>query len=231
MKFVYIDSGTFTMGSPKNEPERKMDEREHQVILTQGFYMQTTEVTQRQWRAVMHSNPSRFTDCGPDCPVEKVSWDDTMAFINKLNQMDKKATCRLPTEAEWEYAARAGTKTPFAFGDCLSTDQANYNGTEPYDGCPKGRIRKTTMNVGSFKPNTWDLFDMHGNVWEWCQDWYGDYQEGVDPKGLPSGTLRVVRGGGWAFPAGMCRAASRHGIKPGDRDNKLGFRLVLLPSQ
>ena len=150
MEFVYIEPGTFMMGSPSNEPRRDNDERQHRVTLTKGFYMQTTEVTQGQWKAVMWNNPSYFKNCGDDCPVEQVSWNNVQQFINKLNQREGSDICRLPTEAEWEYSCRSGTDTPFSFGQCLSTDQANYNGNYPLPGCSKGKYRETTISVARF---------------------------------------------------------------------------------
>ncbi len=227
--FVYIKPGMFMMGSPLNEKERKDHERLHKVTLTKGFYMHITEVTQGQWKAVMGSNPSRFEHCGDDCPVENVTWNDVQKFIHKLNKRSSKKTYRLPTEAEWEYAARAGTTTPFNSGDYLSTDDANYNGEKPYSSCSKGQYRKKTISVRSFQPNSWGLYDMHGNVWEWCQDWLGDYSisDVIDPTGPPRGSLRVIRGGSWHFPLRYCRSAYRYG---GDVDGHapyLGFRLVL----
>jgi formylglycine-generating enzyme required for sulfatase activity len=234
MRFVYIPPGTFVMGSPDDEPERFEDEKQHQVTLTKGFYMQTTEVSQGQWQEVMGSNPSYFKECGNDCPVEKVSWYDAQDFIEKLNAKEDIGKYRLPTEAEWEYAARAGTQTPFFFGRCLSTDQANYNGNYPLEGCPKGKYRETTLKVGSLQPNAWGLFDMHGNVWEWCEDYYGNYpdsKELTDPIGPSKGSHRVVRGGGWAGSAGVCRSAFRGRFAPVDRGSNLGFRLVLFPGQ
>ena len=191
MKFVYIEPGTFLMGSPEKEPGKVADESpQHEVTLTQGFYMQTTEVTQRQWKAVMGSNPSYFKNCGDDCPVENVSWDDAQEFIKKLNQKEGKSEYRLPAEAEWEYAARAGTATPFAFGKCLSTDEANYDGNSPIAGCAKGIYREKTLPAGSLKANAWGLYDMHGNVWEWCRDWYGEYPAGsvTNPEGSSTGS-------------------------------------------
>jgi len=233
MKFVYIPPGTFTMGSPSNEPGRYDNERQHQVTLTKGFYMQTTEITQGQWMAVMGSNPSYFKNCGDSCPVEQVSWNDVQEFIRKLNGREGSGNYRLPTEAEWEYAARAGTDTPFSFGRCLSTDQANYNGNYPLSGCPKGKYRKRTIAAASFFPNAWGLYDMHGNVWEWCQDWYGNYPSGsvTDPKGASSGSYRMLRGGSWYDGARYCRSANRYGGTPGRRGRYYGFRLVLLPGQ
>jgi formylglycine-generating enzyme required for sulfatase activity len=236
MTFVHIPSGTFTMGSPKSESDRDDDETQHQVTLTKGFYMQTTEVTQAQWQAVMGNNPSRFKDCAdcPDCPVENVFWNDVQKFINKLNQRpDNDKIYRLPTEAEWEYACRAGTDTPFFFGKCLSTDQANYDGNYPLSGCKKGKYRQKTTPVASFKPNSWGLYDMHGNVWEWCQDWYGTYPSGnvTDPAGSEDGVRRILRGGGWYYDARGCRSAYRGRVTPGARDANFGFRLVLPSGQ
>jgi formylglycine-generating enzyme required for sulfatase activity len=228
MTFVYIRPGTFMMGSPKDEPGRYDHEILHEVKLTKGFLMQTTPVTQGQWKAVMGNNPSRFHDCGDDCSVETVSWNDVQEFISKLNELDGGGNkYRLPTEAEWEYACRAGTTTPFAFGKCLFTDDANYDGNYPLDGCPKGEYRGKTIPVGSLKANDWGLYDMHGNVWEWVQDWYGDYPTGsvTDPVGPKSGSGRVVRGGGWDGGARNCRSGSRRRISPDDRYADFGFRL------
>ena len=231
MKFVLIPAGTFTMGSPSTEPNRWSYETQHQVTISKPYYMQTTVVTQGQWKAVMGSNPSNFTSCGDDCPVEQVSWYDVQEFIRKLNQQEGTDKYRLPTEAQWEYAARAGTTTPFNTGNCLSTDQANYNGSRPLSGCPKGENRRKTVRVGSFSPNAWGLYDMHGNVWQWCQDWYGDYTSDsvTDPEGPSSGRYRIFRGGGWdRGGARGCRSASRGFlVVPPDRTcPAVGFRLV-----
>jgi formylglycine-generating enzyme required for sulfatase activity len=215
------------MGSPKEEPGRSDDETLHKVTLTKGFYMQTTQITQKQWQAVMGSNPSHFKH-DVNCPVEQVSWDDTQDFIRKLNEKEGENKYRLPTEAEWEYACRAGTTTPFYFGKCLSAYQANYNGKYPLEGCPKGQYRRKTTPVASFPPNAWGLYDMHGNVWEWCQDWYKEYTADAvtDPIGPGSGLSRVFRGGCWNYSAQNCRTARRNGISPDVRHNSLGFRLV-----
>jgi len=230
MKFVYIEPGSFDMGSPSDEPGRRNNEIQHKVILTQGYYMQTTEVTQGQWRSVMGNNPSRFKDCGDKCPVEKISWDDVQKFIKKLNQKEGVSIYRLPTEAEWEYAARAGTTTPFSLGDgkCLSTDQANYDGRFPMPDCPNGEYREKTVPVASFQPNGWGLYDMHGNVREWCQDWYGKYPEGsvINPAGPRDGVSRVMRGGGWFYNGRFVRSAYRNGSEPGYRWYNDGFRLA-----
>jgi len=225
MTFVWIAPGPFMMGSPKDEPERDDDETLHQVTLTRGYYLQTTQVTQGQWRAVMGDNPSGFQDGGDTCPVESVSWDDAQEFIQKLNQRGDRITYGLPTEAQWEYAARAGTRTPFFFGGQLSTDQANYNGKYPMPGGSTGEYREKTVPVGSFPANAWGLYDMHGNVHEWCQDWYGEYPSGPveDPTGPSSG---VGRGGSWFSSARYCRSARRSSRHPDARDNYLGLRLA-----
>jgi formylglycine-generating enzyme required for sulfatase activity len=227
MKFVYIPPGTFQMGSAPGEPGRDSNEIQHQVTLTGGFYMQTTEVTQGQWRAVMGDNPSKFKKCDK-CPVETVSWEDCQKFIQKLNSKENTDTYRLPTEAEWEYACRAGTDTPFNTGGCLKTNQANYDGNYPLAGCSKGRFRQKTVPVAGFAPNAWGLYDMHGNVWEWCADWNGDYKsENVsDPAGPPSGATRVIRGGSWFSYASLCRSAFRSSVVPDYRDNLVGLRLA-----
>ena len=152
MKFVYIPPGNFMMGSPSNEPKRDKDEKQHRVTLTQGFYMQTTEVTQGQWQRVMGSNPSFFKNCGDDCPVEQVSWEDCRKFIRKLNRMEGMRKYRLPTEAEWEYAARAGTDTPFAFGDVWRRIRPIMMVIIPCRAVPKGEYRKRPVSVGRFSP-------------------------------------------------------------------------------
>ncbi len=228
MKFVYINPGNFMMGSPSSEPDRDSDEKQHRVTLTKGFYMQTTEVTQGQWQEVMGYNPSKFSICGDNCPVENVSWNDVQEFIKKLNKRSGKLKYRLPTEAEWEYACRAGTDTPLAFDGCLSTNQVNYDGNYAQEGCPKGEYREKTVPVESFPPNAWGLYDMHGNVWEWCQDRYGVYPSGsvTDPKGPVLGLTRVDRGGSWFNGAWGCRSANRDGGTPDLRFFNLGFRLV-----
>jgi formylglycine-generating enzyme len=227
-KFVLITAGTFTMGSPPDEPERGVDETLHKVTISKPFYMQTTLVTQGQWKKVTGSNPSAFKKCGDDCPVESISWDDVQGFIRKLNQQEGTDKYRLPTEAQWEYAARAGTSTPFYTGNCLSTDQANYNGEYPFPGCPKGKFKEKMVRVGSFAANAWGLYDMHGNVFEWCQDWYGNYpsEQITDPAGPSSGPGRVIRGGYWSSRARYCRSAYRDTITPDGKRDIVGFRLI-----
>src|SRR5476649_2294554 len=187
MKFVWIKPGSFMMGSPKEEKERFNDETQHKVTLTKGFYMGVYTVTQEQWQEVMGKNPSKGKG-EKNLPVEQVSWDDCQSFIKKLREKDKKLY-RLPTEAEWEYSCRAGTKTPFHFGETISTDQANYLGEAVYGDGKKGVSRKKTTPVGSFPANAWGLHDIYGNVWQWCEDWHGDYpqKDVVDPQGAEKG--------------------------------------------
>ncbi|WP_320042265.1 SUMF1/EgtB/PvdO family nonheme iron enzyme [uncultured Desulfobacter sp.] len=178
MTFVYIPPGTFMMGSPDSEPGRDDDEILHPVTLTKGFYMQTTQVTQAQWQAVMGDNPSDFSGCGYDCPVERVSWEDVQEFIDRLNQQLSDTGYRLPTEAEWEYAARAGSQTAFANGPITIIESGldldpNLDAMGWYCYNAHGK----THPVAQKAANDWGLYDMHGNVWEWCADWYDDYPE------------------------------------------------------
>jgi formylglycine-generating enzyme required for sulfatase activity len=231
MIFVLVPPGSFRMGSPANEAGRNSDETHHRVTISEPFYMQTTEVTQRQWREVMGNSPSYFKGSGDECPVEQVAWNDVQEFIRRLNHMFETSKYRLPTEAEWEYACRAGTDTQFFFGNCLSTDDANYDGNYPMSGCAAGEDRKGPVPVGSFSPNAWGLYDMHGNVWEWCQDWYGALSDGdaADPTGPSSGFGRTNRGGSWFDTARSCRSAYRYNHDPNSRYNYLGFRLAMTP--
>ena len=227
LEMVYIRPGTFTMGSPVTEQGRNDDEIQHTVILTEGFWLGKTVVTQAQWEAVMGGNPSKFKNAGRDAPVEQVSWDDAMQFCRKLTERERQAghlpeghEYTLPTEAQWEYACRAGTTGPFAGnGDLDSMGWYNQNSGN------------TTHPVAQKQPNAWGLYDMHGNVWEWCRDWYGHYPGGsvTDPTGPSSGSDRVLRGGSWYSGAAYCRSADRYWFSPGDRYIILGFRLALAP--
>ncbi len=198
--FVYIEPGLFEMGSPTSEPHRSSNETQHWVRLTKGFFLSETEVTQAEYEAVMGTNPSYFS--GSNRPVERVSWYDAVAYCNARSQTQGLTPAytinrtsvtwnqsangyRLPTESEWEYACRAGTSTPFHTGSCLDADdEANYDGDNPYSGCSSGVDRRQTTDVKTFGANAWGLYDMHGNVWEWCWDWYGTYPEGT--QGSPA---------------------------------------------
>ena len=226
MKFVWIPPGSFMMGSPQEEIQRQVeqgeDETQHKVTLTKGFYMGVYTVTQEEWQAVIGKNPSHFKG-EKNLPVH-VSWRDCQRFIKKLREKDKKAY-RLPTEAEWEYACRAGTTTPFHFGETISTDQANYDGVFIYGDGKKGVARGKTVPVGSFPANAFGLYDMHGNVWQWCQDWVGHYPQNdvVDPQGPEKGTHHVLRGGAYNRSPAVCRSATRAYAEPGEP--WYGFRL------
>lgn len=232
-KFVNIPHGVFEMGSPLGESGRYIDEVLHTVTITRDFEMGVTGVTQLQWFSVMGQNPSYFTsqeDCAadylkvtgialcPNNPVEQVSWDDIQLFIKKLNQAGDGYAYRLPTEAEWEYAARAGTKTAYYFGKDDSQLDANA-----------WHYRKTVHAVAGKTANAFGLYDMAGNVWQWTADYYGDYAENavVDPAGPASGSMRIVRGGAYfIYPTRFFRSALRDTQNPSDRYNGTGFRLV-----
>ncbi|MBE3098690.1 MAG: formylglycine-generating enzyme family protein [Planctomycetes bacterium] len=210
MKLVLIPAGKFMMGEGKDQ---------HEVTISKPFYMGVTEVTQAQYEAVMGTNPSHFK--GATNPVETVSWNDATEFCKKLSEKTRQ-TVRLPTEAEWEYACRAGTATAFSFGDSDSAlgDYAWYTSNSG----------NTTHPVDQKKPNAWGLFDMHGNVWEWCADWWRrDYPNGAvtDPQGPASGPYRVLRGGSWSSSPDYCRSAGRISTPPGDRDCFCTFRVVV----
>ena len=215
--FRWCPPGEFMMGSPSNEKNRYADERQHKVVITKGFWLAETETTQALWKAVMgeDNNPSNFV--GDNLPVDGVSWNDCQEFIKKLNEQAKSTGLRfrLPSEAHWEYACRAGTTTRYFWGDEWYSSRAN-NGS-------------STKPVGSYSANAWGLKDMHSNVWEWCEDWYGDYPKGTvtDPAGPQSGSYRVLRGGCWSDLAGYCRSADRFRLTPEHRYNFLGFRLEL----
>ena len=222
LEMVRIEPGTFQMGSSQGDS----DERPvHEVTIRQGFYLGKYEVTQAQWEAVMGSNPSRFRGCG-DCPVESVSWEDAQAFIRKLNEMEGKNRYRLPSEAEWEYAARAGTTTRYSWGDEIGRNLANC------DGCGSQWDNKKTAPVGSFPANAWGLHDMHGNVWEWVQDcWNGNYEGApADGSAWERGdcSRRVLRGGSWKYVngPGSLRAADRSRNTTGRRGYGSGFRIA-----
>ena len=226
MKLSLIPAGEFQMGSPESEQGHYNDEQQHRVRITQPFYLGVYEVTQEQYERIMGSNPSN--NKGTNLPVEQVSWDDAQEFCRKLSQKEGK-TYRLPTEAEWEYACRAGTTTPFNFGSTLNGTEANCNGNYPYGTTTKGAYLKRTTTVGSYRPNAFGLYDMHGNVFEWCSDWYDSayYKNSPadNPTGPDAGSDRVIRGGSWSFGAVCCRSADRD-IEPPSRDYGVGFRVL-----
>jgi len=220
----FVPPGSFLMGGTVEDDERPV----HKVTLTRGWFMGADPVTQTQWRAVMGTEPSRFK--GPNRPVENVSWDGCHEFCAKLTvHLNGSATVRLPTEAEWECACRAGTTTEYHFGDVINTDLVNYDGNYSWNDSPKGRAREQTTDVGSFPANPWGLYDLHGNVWEWCADWYTPYTEDEqnDPcaNDKQSNEYRVLRGGSWNNLPQYCRAASRGWDAPSNRYNNFGFRV------
>lgn len=228
-RFRWIEPGAFLMGSPKDEPERYDDEVQHTVTLTQGYWLADTAVTQVLWQAVMGNNPSRFK-YDLNNPVEKVNWYDAQAFIAELNKLVPDINAKLPSEAQWEYACRAGTVTPFSFGGNITPELVNYHGKYPYVGADQGLYREKTVAVKSLPANPWGLYEMHGNVWEWCQDYWAEQlsQEPViDPVGSSTGASRVVRGGSWRHHGRNVRSAYRNRDDAGDRNGYLGFRLAL----
>lgn len=235
MAFVLVPPGKFRMGSPEGEADRSGDEVLHEVTITQPFYLAKYEVTQEQYEAVTGKNPSQFK--GGELPVEQVSWEEADAFAKELShKRGLKHLYRLPTEAEWEYACRGGrpSSQPFGIGDgqSLSSTQANFDGNLPYGGAKKGPYLEKTTPVGQYTANALGLHDMHGNVWEWCADWYGHYpvRKVSDPSGPSEGSVRVLRGGGWGYRARFCRAADRSRNTPVHRSFSLGFRLARVPS-
>jgi formylglycine-generating enzyme required for sulfatase activity len=214
LDMVLIPAGNFLMGSPASEKNRDDDETQHEVTLTKPFYMGKYEITQEQWQTVMGNNPSPTK--GAKLPATNVSWEDCQEFIKKLNAKTN-GGYRLPTEAEWEYACRAGTTTTYSFGDKITPKDANYW---------VSKIDKPVV-VGSYKPNAFGLYDMHGNVFEWCEDWHGEYQFAItDPKGPAMGKYRVLRGGCFDLNGSCARSSSRDYDKPTTGDNDDGFRLA-----
>jgi sulfatase modifying factor 1 len=226
--FRWIAPGRFRMGSPADEVERGSAEVPHEVTLSQGYWIADTACTQAFWLAVWPVNPSHFQEDGNN-PVENVAWHDAQRFIAELNRRLPGLYARLPTEAEWEYACRAGTTTPFSFGKQITPEQVNYHGDYPCFGGEKGLYRQRTAPVGTLPPNPWGLYEMHGNVWEWCADWYAEYppEPQVDPSGPAFGRMRVLRGGTWSDPARYARSATRSRIEPAYRPRSTGFRIVL----
>lgn len=217
--FIPIPSGIFYMGSPENEKGHIRNETQHKVRLTQGFEMAETPVTQQQWQAVMGENPSKFKQFS-DAPVENINWHDAMRYCEKLTADDEEGWhYQLPTEAQWEYACRAGTQGPY------NVAKTTLNELGWYDGNSEG----ATHSVKQKRPNGFGLYDMHGNVWEWCSDWYVSVlgcQSVTDPQGPESGAGRVIRGGCWYYDEYCCRSACRLRLDLGLRIARVGFRPV-----
>jgi formylglycine-generating enzyme required for sulfatase activity len=232
MKLVLIPKGTFMMGSPESEEGRKENETQHEVTISKDYYLGVTEVTQAQYEKVIGKNPSYYQGAivgneNADLPVEQVSWDDAVEFCKKLSELPEEIKAgrvyRLPTEAQWEYACRAGSKTAYSFDD--------EEGLLPEHGWFNRNSSNRTHTVGLLEPNAWGLYDMHGNVWEWCSDWYEEYPKGAvgDPTGPSKGAHRVFRGGSWNSEAANCWSGLRSSSVPSLRSN-IGFRLALSPS-
>ena len=231
MNFVYIPPGSFLRGSPSEEPGRESDEKQQLVTISNGYYMQTTEVTQEQWKTVMGELPLYIITCDEKCPVERVSWDEAQQFINELNNMEDSHTYRLPTEAEWEYAARAGSKTSLPNGEISVLSCAHDKNLADIGWyCGNSKISRHQI-VAQKHPNAWGLFDMHGSVWEWCSDWYDQYpsETVTNPTGPSDGTERIIRGGGIADSARSCRSANRHSLRSDVEFNNIGLRIVRTP--
>ena len=240
LDMVSIPGGTFSMGSPASEADRYDNESPQHWVTVSAFYMGKYVVTQAQWKAVaslakvnqdLNPDPSDFK--GANRPVEQVNWEDAIEFCARLSKKTGKKY-RLPSEAEWEYACRAGTSTPFHFGETITPDLVNYDGNNPYASAPKGKYREQTTDVGSFPPNAFGLYDMHGNVWEWCQDvWHENYAGApTDGSAWEKGgdsECRVLRGGSWNLDAGYCRCAARDWFLPGSRWGYYGFRVAVFP--
>ena len=226
LDMLWVKPGTFEMGSPPEEEGRYDDETPHTVTLTEGYWLGKHPVTQTQWERVMGDNPSHFR--GANRPVECVSWDEVTSFCEKLTELEREAgrlpagmAYQLPTEAEWEYACRAETKTAFSFGDSLTSDQANIRGGPG-----------ETTDVGKYPANPWGFYDMHGNVFEWTADWFEKFTSVAvsDPVGPAVGSDRVLRGGSWDSAAFLARSALRDRYGPARSLNSLGFRLSLRPA-
>ena len=233
MKLVLIPKGTFMMGSPESEQGHNENENQHEVTISKDYYLGVYEVTQAQYEKVIGKNPSHFQGAivgneNAALPVENVSWYEAVEFCKKLSDLpeEKKAgrVYRLPTEAQWEYACRAGSKTAYSFDD--------EEGLLPEYGWFSRNSSRRTHTVGLLEPNAWGLYDMHGNVWEWCSDWHEEYPKGAvsDPSGPKEGSNRVRRGGSWFSGAADCRSANRNGFDPSFRSINRGFRVALSPS-
>lgn len=245
MALTEIPAGEFLMGSATDDPGAVEDEfPQHKVTITRPFFMGVYEVTQGEFAAVMEENPSSFQKGGllregdeadpSRLPVDNVTWHKAVEFYRKLSEVAAEKAAgrvyRLPTEAEWEYACRAGTTTPFHYGDSLSSTQANFNGAFPFGKGEKGPFLNRTQTVGSYAPNAFGLYDMHGNLFEWCEDRfdrsYYRRSPAVDPRGPETGTYRVIRGGDWYSDGRDCRSAFRYADVPEGRFYALGFRVV-----
>lgn len=226
LEFAYLSPGTFVMGSPEYELGRNNDEDQHEVTIAQGFHIQITPVTVKQWRELMGNNPSCFPNLSEECPIVGISWNECQEFIKRLN-LQGEATYRLPTESEWEYACRAGSTTSLANGE-LTELFCSMDSLLDEVGWYCGNSGRQIHPVGRKHPNAWGLHDMHGNLFEWCHDWYGKYPAapGEQPHGPKCGAGKVIRGGSWFSSAKSCRCACRSHWAADSRSDFIGFRLV-----
>jgi formylglycine-generating enzyme len=229
MRFVLVPPGKFTMGSPESEQGRGSDETQHEVELTRPYYVSIWETTNGQYRRFKKDHRSGEKLDREEQPVVEVSHDDATAFVGWLSGQEAGKNYRLPTEAEWEFACRAGTTTPFSFGTTIDSSEANYDGRRPYAGGATSEFRDETVAVGTLPANAWGLYEMHGNAWEWCADWYSDYPAGSakDPTGPPNGSALVLRGGSWEYFPRVIRSASRGRAEPGGTHYPYGFRVAV----
>jgi uncharacterized protein (TIGR02996 family) len=241
MRLALIPPGRFLMGSPAEEADRAEDEKAREVELTRPFYLGVFAVTQAQYEAVMGENAASFRAGGRNrskvtgldtsaFPVDQITWEQAADFCARLSQREPGLVYRLPNEAEWEYACRAGTTTAYHFGDAISLELANYDGSRAKRGRPRPLARPCA--VGDYPPNAFGLYDLHGNVMEWCDDWYAPAPPGRGRRAVsppPTGQYRVVKGGCWYFPASAVRSASRNFFSPAARDSCVGFRVAMTP--
>ncbi|MCW5516005.1 formylglycine-generating enzyme family protein [Muriicola sp. Z0-33] len=233
MEFILVQKGSFNMGNNQENGTTNPGPK-HKVIISTDFWLGKTEVTQDQWQRIMGDKelhpekPSPFRGVHPDYPVVNVSYFDVERFLGKLNKLSGEYQFRLPTEAEWEYACRAGTTTAFSFGSKLNDNLANFNAKVPSEYAISGIASTHPEQVGSYAPNQWGLYDMHGNVWEWVSDWYGIYpdKEVTDPKGPINGKEKIIRGGSWYFGADNARSFHRRTHQPRLWGFSIGFRIV-----
>ncbi len=227
----YVAAGSFLMGSPETEYHRQKNEAQRSVEIADGFYLAETETTVAQWRRVMQSPPP-LEQPSDEHPVSGVSWHVTREFLARIGRLGAGSTgWSLPTEMQWEYACRAGTTTPFSFGDDITTDQVNYNGNHPYKGGAKQSLRGAPVAVRSLPANAWGFYEMHGNLWEWCEERYVAFPEsGARADDTDPGAARPIRGGGFAAQGERSRCAYRDGYPPSSSGDKYGFRLAFNPA-
>ncbi len=231
LRMRWIKPGTFLMGSPEEEPYRNHNENQREVTVSKGFWFADTACSQELWQIIMENNPSYCK--GSRKPVENVSWNDCKEFLDKINIYLKNLALSFPSEEQWEYTCRAGTTTSFSFGINITPDLVNYNGKYPYLGNENGLNREETVEIKSLPPNQWGMYEMHGNVWEWCVDLFGKYNTDIMVEGIQTteNQYRVLRGGSAYSNATNCRSAARSKFHFSDRYNRNGFRFMWNPEE